>query len=45
MQNYSGQNVPEAFKKNQHMLRYYTAFDLNGKNAENAKILGKLQKG
>ena len=45
MQNYSGQNVPEAFKKNQQMLRYYTAFDLNGKNAENAKILGKLQKG
>lgn len=45
MQNYSGQNVPEAFKKNQQMLRYYTAFDLNGKNAENAKILEKLQKG
>ena len=45
MQNYSGQNVPEAFKKNQQMLRYYTAFDLNGKNAKNVKTIEKLRKG
>lgn len=44
MQNFSGQNVPEAFKKNQQTLRFYTAFDLKGKNATNAKIMEELRK-
>lgn len=38
MQNYSGQKVPEAFKRNQEMLRFCTAFDMKGKNATNVKI-------
>lgn len=44
MQNYSGQKVPEAFKRNQEMLRFCTAFDMKGKNATNVKIMKELRK-
>lgn len=44
MQNYSGQKVPEAFKRNQEMLRFCTSFDLKGENAANAKRMEELRK-